>query len=660
MPITITFNGTSAAVSGLTNGQQYSFRVAAANELGVGPFSAATAPGTPASSTPPTGSGVPGVPAMTLRGWINDGWKVRINAPTSDGGAPITHYEFQYRHEFNGNNACDEFGDWSTAIEVPANDPNVNLKNATGAQVARYVADGNQGTFVSLTGNLPNGTGLRPDGCNIDIPNGLRFRTRAVNGNGAGSYSYAPDFDPADPTKRAVVAPNHTRSLQGIQHGQSFFTVGNNWQNAVGGTGWAPYAITHGSGKFVTSCASSPDGENWTSHVGLGNNGGSTQYDVEHCNGRFFMAPLRNAAIPAHRAPAVAGRVSDDGRTWFPVAVPAGIVNLASGIHNGSPVFAMAHGGRLYGGGHNFGMSFSADGRTWQAVANPLGEIAQIQFVAGRWYVQTGGWHPNPQLYRSDVGSLSGWQLVFPERTLRLSARIQPVRSIPIGWNSRDVAGDGAPIGPTEALPKVRALVYEAYGALITYWSPLTINTAPAPIDNFEYQVRWCYSTDGGNTWIERRVSHPEQGGGTRVPRFAWPGDYGFTVGTTPVMTAPAHHQLAFQYECDSIWTLAEHKSYPGVIGPAGQRPGYIFPRGPSDTNFRGAPTHRWLCYRDSQNSPTPFYYPKSFAHDGNGTVVSVGPAVVTTDPSERWPDGAQKPAQGRFAFGLHKFPPLS
>lgn len=676
MPITITFDGTSATVSGLTNGQPYSFRVAAANALGVGPFSAATTPGTPTDGTPPTGSTTPGAPSMTLRGWINDGWKLRLEAPTDDGGATVTHYELQYRDEFNGLNACDEYGSWSATITVPADDPEVTLKNVTHVSAVGSGNTFNSPNFAALVGGLPSGTGLRGDGCTIGVRTDLRFRARAVNANGSGGYSYAPQFDPDNPTQRAPAAPNRYRGIQGVQHGQSFLTIGGNtlqgnWQSGIGGKGWEPYAITYGSGKFVTSFASSPDGENWTLHSGLGDNGGSKQYDVEHCNGKFFMAPLRNGPIPAHRAPAVAGRASDDGRTWFPVAVPAGIVNLASGIHNGTPVFAMAHGGRLYGGGHNFGISFSTDGRTWQSVQNTLGHILQLQFTSGRWYALAGAgaaWEGGPNadvhLYRSSVGSLSGWQRVFPARSFVASnGSSVAVGSNPIGANTREVPGDGSVGGPTSNLRKMRSLVYEAYGVLITYWAPYIVNATTPPGYQPQFYLRWCYSTDGGATWTERTAQHPEGGAalGFAVPRVAWPGDFGFRVGTTPVMTTPVQHGIIFPYECEFLWTLSESKLFPGVIGKAGLLVGgYSFPRA-SDTNFRGAPTHRWLCYHSGESgNVSPFYYPKSFAHDGNGKVVSLGPAVLSTDPSERWPDGTQKPAQARISFGVHKFPPLS
>lgn len=75
MPISI--NGTTASVTGLTNGTSYRFRVAARNAVGLGPYTAATTPGTPSGDPDPPPSDPPGVtwtkieytPAAELTRW---------------------------------------------------------------------------------------------------------------------------------------------------------------------------------------------------------------------------------------------------------------------------------------------------------------------------------------------------------------------------------------------------------------------------------------------------------------------------------------------------------------------------------------------------------------------------------------------------------------
>jgi len=82
-PILISGHGTTNVVSGLTNGQTYTFTVAAENGIDTGPASAATAPVT--IGAPAAASAVRA--ARVARGAV----KVAFKA-ASNGGAPITRY----------------------------------------------------------------------------------------------------------------------------------------------------------------------------------------------------------------------------------------------------------------------------------------------------------------------------------------------------------------------------------------------------------------------------------------------------------------------------------------------------------------------------------------------------------------------------------------
>ncbi len=84
-PITVSSgSATTATLAPLTNGTEYSFTVAAANAVGVGPASGPTAAVTPST--------VPGVPTA-LRGMAGDGTlTVHWLPPASDGGRPISGY----------------------------------------------------------------------------------------------------------------------------------------------------------------------------------------------------------------------------------------------------------------------------------------------------------------------------------------------------------------------------------------------------------------------------------------------------------------------------------------------------------------------------------------------------------------------------------------
>lgn len=129
--------GTTATVTGLTNGTSYVFRVAAVTGFGTGAYSTESAAVTPlAAATAPTSvAGARGDRQASLS-WT---------APISNGGSPITDYIVQYRTDVAGSPWL-TFGDGTSA--------------ATSATVT----------------SLANGTAYR-------------FRVAAVTSFGTGSYS---------------------------------------------------------------------------------------------------------------------------------------------------------------------------------------------------------------------------------------------------------------------------------------------------------------------------------------------------------------------------------------------------------------------------------------------------------------------------------------
>jgi len=78
-----TVSGTSYTDTGLTNGKQYSYEVAAVTAVGQGPASAA------ASATP---QGVPGAPPSVTAETSEGGVVLSWPAPADDGGSPVTEY----------------------------------------------------------------------------------------------------------------------------------------------------------------------------------------------------------------------------------------------------------------------------------------------------------------------------------------------------------------------------------------------------------------------------------------------------------------------------------------------------------------------------------------------------------------------------------------
>ena len=103
-------------VTGLVNGQSYRFRVRALNDVGEGAESAASA-----SVAPATQADVPtGLSALAGDEYVDLDW----TAPESDGGAPITHYEYQQ-----------DFGAWTSTGSA---DTNYRVPNLTNGQTYTF------------------------------------------------------------------------------------------------------------------------------------------------------------------------------------------------------------------------------------------------------------------------------------------------------------------------------------------------------------------------------------------------------------------------------------------------------------------------------------------------------------------------------------------
>jgi titin len=154
---------TSATVTGLTNGQGYTFRVAAANVAGTGNFSTASGSVTPATvpGAPTSVSGTPGNTSVSLT------W----SAPASNGGAAITDYVVEF---------------------------------SSGAGFAVF-ADGTSATTSATVTGLTNGTPYT-------------FRVSATNSVGTGatsvvSSSVSPRTVPDAPTSVSGIFGNTSVSL---------------------------------------------------------------------------------------------------------------------------------------------------------------------------------------------------------------------------------------------------------------------------------------------------------------------------------------------------------------------------------------------------------------------------------------------------------------
>lgn len=195
----------SATISGLTNDVPYLFRVAAVNDAGQGDFSANSAPITPLGVAP-------GAPTNVAGTFGNQQVTVTWNAPSDDGGTPLTDYQIRYSSDSGSN--------WSEAVAVGA-------------------------TFADRSFAV---TGLT---------NGLTyiFEVAAVNNRGAGAWSSA-----SSGVVPATVpdAPTDVSGVRGVE------SVALSWTApaTTGGDAVTNYLID----------ATTDAGENWTQVASVGSN----------------------------------------------------------------------------------------------------------------------------------------------------------------------------------------------------------------------------------------------------------------------------------------------------------------------------------------------------------------------------------------------------
>ena len=229
---------TTTTVTGLTNGQSYTFRVRAVNSAGASAASAASASVTPATVPgAPTSLGVTGGDEQVMLSWT---------APASNGGDSITGYEYEqsgsgtwistggtdttytvfsltngqpYRFRVRALNSVGSGAESAPSANVtPATEPGApeNLGATVsdqqvvliwtapasngGARILRYEYElDNSGTWTT-TGGTTTHTTVR----NLTNGQSYDFRIRAVNSVGAGLESFS---ESATPTA-TLVAPD--------------------------------------------------------------------------------------------------------------------------------------------------------------------------------------------------------------------------------------------------------------------------------------------------------------------------------------------------------------------------------------------------------------------------------------------------------------------
>ena len=267
---------TSYAVTGLTNGTSYTFRVRAVNAVGTGAFSAAS------SSVVPVA--VPAAPT-SLVGTVGNG-SVDISwiAPSDTGGTEITNYTVEY---------TPAGGSASTATTSASPYTITGITNGTAYSI-RVAANNSvgRGAYTSAISRVPattpgTPTGLAATGGSASGRLALSWTAPASTG-GSAITSYTVEYTPSGGSAQTVSTASSSSSynLDGLTNGTSYSVrvravnavgAGSYGTSASGTPGLVPGAPTSLAGTIgSTSVALS-----WTAPA---DNGGSaiTNYTVEY------------------------------------------------------------------------------------------------------------------------------------------------------------------------------------------------------------------------------------------------------------------------------------------------------------------------------------------------------------------------------------------
>jgi Secretion system C-terminal sorting domain/Fibronectin type III domain len=348
-------------ITGLTAGTTYAFKLRAVNDQGVGCETAVDSFTTIAPANAPTGlSATPGYNAA----------HISFTAPTNDGGAAITNYEYSINDSnwvalspaqtssaltIPGLTACDTYtiriravnaaggGTASDSVVVTpqGGEPagmNWEARNAAVTGSWKSVTYGN-GQFVALASSSLDMVMTSPDGVT------WTGQTITSDNSGWSSITYGNGMYvavSASGTYRVMTSPD------GINWTAQTAAAANSWTSVTYGNGMFVAVSRSGTNRVMTS----PDGITWTAREASELNGWNS---VTYGNGLFVAV----ASDGTNRV-----MTSPDGINW--TAHSATEANYWENVTYGHGLFVA-----VSSGGTNRIMT-SPDGMTWTAVSDPL------------------------------------------------------------------------------------------------------------------------------------------------------------------------------------------------------------------------------------------------------------------------------------------------
>ncbi|MFN0098684.1 MAG: beta strand repeat-containing protein [Gemmatimonadaceae bacterium] len=473
-------------ITGLTNGTTYQVRIRALNSVGAGPASTAV-PGTPQATIT-----VPGVPSITSIQAGSGGLGVSFSAPTSNGGAAITNYDYSTD---NGSTWTPRSPSGTTsplAITGLTNGTTYQVRiravNSVGAGAASTSVPGTPQPIITVPG-IPTITAIQ--GVNQGVE--LNFTAPTSNGGAAiTNYEYSTD----NGSTWAPRSPASTTSplvITGLTNGTTY-QVRLRAVNGIGAS--AASAAVAGTPQATISVPGAPTIGTITA--------GNTQLSVA------FTAPASNggAAITNYEYS------TDNGSTWAPRS-PSGTASplVITGLTNGTTYQVRLRAVNSAGAG----AASAAVAGTPQAPISVPGAPTIGTITAGNTQLSVaftapasnGGAAITNYEYSTDNGST--WTPRSPSSTASplvitgltngatYQVRLRAVNSAGAGASSAAVSGTPQSPITVPGAPTIGTITAGNTQLSLAFTAPAS--NGGAAITNYEY------STNNGSTWTPRSPS---------------------------------------------------------------------------------------------------------------------------------------------------------